>query len=114
MKTLLISILVPFIQEMNGPQTAHLNPNVQNLSLEAAGVVRGRLRQNNGEYTCRRRKDEVCGFVKTGSKLFIFPSEFAGPYPPGSYVDENNNVVAPFNSIITFGEGEEETTVINF
>jgi len=46
--------------------------------------------------------------------LFIFPSDFTGPYPPGSFVDENNNIVAPFNSIITSGEGEEETTVINF
>lgn len=105
---------MPFIQETNGPVTTNIQPNTQYVSLEAAGVVRGRLRQNNGEYTCRRRKDEVCGFVKNESKLFIFPSDFTGPYPPGSFVDENNNIVAPFNSIITSGEGEEETTVINF
>lgn len=76
--------------------------------------LKGRLRQSNGEYTCRKKKDEVCGFIKTGSKLFIFPSDFAGTFPPGFYIDKNNNVVVPFNSIITFGEGEEETTFINF
>lgn len=91
--------------------------NAQEPGEPGYGVIRGKLKQiDPTTFECRRRK-YACGWVVIQEGMqpsYAFPSDYTGPYPEGTFLNDEGYMENPNVTFTETVEGEEEVTYINF